>query len=109
APSDQARRESTLPRAVTAPSDQARRNHGLPLAVTAPSDQARNRQGGIGLAAFRVYTHSQGEIVLEITRGAADLLTELRQGQEVPEDYGLRVFPETTQPGEVTIGLGFTD
>src|SRR5690606_35656736 len=54
-------------------------------------------------------THSQGEIVLEITRGAADLLTELRQGQEVPEDYGLRVFPETNQPGEVTIGLGLTD
>ena len=47
--------------------------------------------------------------MLEITRGAAALLTELRQGQDVPEDYGLRVFPETTQPGEVTIGLGFTD
>ena len=47
--------------------------------------------------------------MLEITRGAAALLTELRQGQDVPEDYGLRVFPETNQPGEVTIGLGFTD
>jgi Fe-S cluster assembly iron-binding protein IscA len=47
--------------------------------------------------------------VLEITHGAAALLTELRQGQDVPEDYGLRVFPETNQPGEVTIGLGFTD
>ena len=47
--------------------------------------------------------------MLEITHGAAALLTELREGQEVPEDYGLRVFPETTQPGEVTIGLGFTD
>ena len=47
--------------------------------------------------------------MLEITRGAAALLTELRQGQDVPEDYGLRVFPETTEPGEITIGLGFTD
>lgn len=47
--------------------------------------------------------------MLEITQGAAALLTELRKGQEVPEDYGLRVFPETAQPGEVTIGLGFTD
>ena len=47
--------------------------------------------------------------MLEITRGAAALLTELRDGQDVPEDYGLRVFPETSQPGEVTIGLGFTD
>lgn len=47
--------------------------------------------------------------MLEITKGAAALLTELRKGQDVPEDYGLRVFPETAQPGEVTIGLGFTD
>ena len=47
--------------------------------------------------------------MLEITQGAAALLTELRKGQDVPEDYGLRVFPETDEPGEVTIGLGFTD
>lgn len=47
--------------------------------------------------------------MLEITKGAAALLTELRKGQDVPDDYGLRVFPETVQPGEVTIGLGFTD
>jgi Fe-S cluster assembly iron-binding protein IscA len=47
--------------------------------------------------------------VLEITHDAATLLTEIRRGQEVPETYGLRVFPETTEPGEVTIGLGFTD
>ena len=47
--------------------------------------------------------------MLEITKGAAALLTELREGQDVPNDYGLRVFPETAQPGEVTIGLGFTD
>ena len=47
--------------------------------------------------------------MLEITRGAAALLTELRQGQDVPAEYGLRVFPETSEPGEVTIGLGFTD
>jgi Fe-S cluster assembly iron-binding protein IscA len=47
--------------------------------------------------------------VLEITHGAAALLTELRKGQEVPETYGLRVFPEATEPGEVTIGLGFTE
>ena len=47
--------------------------------------------------------------MLEITQGAAALLTELRKGQDVPDDYGLRVFPETAEPGEVTIGLGFTD
>lgn len=47
--------------------------------------------------------------MLEITHGAAALLTELRKGQEVPDTYGLRVFPEATQPGEVTIGLGFAE
>lgn len=47
--------------------------------------------------------------MLQITHGAAALLTELKKGQEVPDDYGLRVFPETAQQGEVTIGLGFTD
>ena len=47
--------------------------------------------------------------MLEITKGAAALLTELRKGQEVPENYGVRVFPETAQPGEVTIGLGFAE
>jgi Fe-S cluster assembly iron-binding protein IscA len=47
--------------------------------------------------------------VLQITHGAATFLSELRRGQEVPDTYGLRVFPESTEPGEVTIGLGFTD
>jgi Fe-S cluster assembly iron-binding protein IscA len=47
--------------------------------------------------------------VLEITPDAAMLLFEIRRGQEVPDSYGLRVFPESTEPGEVTIGLGFTD
>lgn len=47
--------------------------------------------------------------MLQITHGAAALLTELRNGQDVPETFGVRVFPESTQPGEVTIGLGFTE
>jgi Fe-S cluster assembly iron-binding protein IscA len=47
--------------------------------------------------------------VLEITKSAAALLTELREGQEVPDSYGVRVFPEAAQPGEVTIGLGFAE
>ncbi|MGH2383192.1 MAG: hypothetical protein ACRDG7_18490 [Candidatus Limnocylindria bacterium] len=47
--------------------------------------------------------------MLQITNGAATFLSELRQGQDVPETYGLRVFPESTEPGEITIGLGFTD
>ena len=47
--------------------------------------------------------------MLEITKSAAALLTELREGQEVPDSYGVRVFPEAAQPGEVTIGLGFAE
>ena len=47
--------------------------------------------------------------MLQVTHGAAALLTELRNGQDVPDSYGVRVFPESTQPGEVTIGLGFSD
>jgi Fe-S cluster assembly iron-binding protein IscA len=47
--------------------------------------------------------------VLQITHGAATFLSELRRGREVPETYGLRVFPESTKPGAITIGLGFTD
>jgi Fe-S cluster assembly iron-binding protein IscA len=47
--------------------------------------------------------------VLQITHGAASFLSEIRRGQDVPDTYGLRVFPESAEPGEITIGLGFTD
>lgn len=47
--------------------------------------------------------------MLQVTQGAAALLTELRRSQDVPDTYGLRVFPETSEPGEVTIGIGFAD
>jgi Fe-S cluster assembly iron-binding protein IscA len=47
--------------------------------------------------------------VLQITHGAATFLSDLRRVNDMPDTYGLRVFPETTAPGEVSIGLGFTD
>lgn len=47
--------------------------------------------------------------MLQITHGAATYISELRRGQDVPENAGLRVFPDATAPGEITIGLGFTD
>ncbi len=47
--------------------------------------------------------------MLQITHDAATFLSELRRGQDVPDTYGLRVFPESTEPGEITIGLGFTE
>lgn len=47
--------------------------------------------------------------MLQITHGAATFLSELRRGQDVPDTYGLRIFPESTEPDEVTVALGFTD
>ncbi len=47
--------------------------------------------------------------MLQITHDAATFLSELRRGHDMPDTYGLRVFPESTAPGEVSIGLGFTD
>ena len=47
--------------------------------------------------------------MLQITPDAAAFLAELREGQDVPDTYGLRIFPESTEPDEVTVGLGFTD
>ena len=47
--------------------------------------------------------------MLQITHGAATFLSELREGQDVPDTYGLRIYPETTEADEVTVALGFTD
>lgn len=47
--------------------------------------------------------------MLQITPDAANFLSELREGQDVPETYGLRIFPESTEPDELTVGLGFTN
>ena len=47
--------------------------------------------------------------MLQITHDAANFLSDLRRGQDVPETYGLRIFPESTEPDEITVGLGFTD
>jgi Fe-S cluster assembly iron-binding protein IscA len=47
--------------------------------------------------------------VLQVTHDAAALLAELRRGRRVPETYGLRVFAESSEPGAVTIGIGFSE
>ena len=48
--------------------------------------------------------------MLQITHEAAQLLTKLRRGQDLPEDHGLRVFAESNEAeSEITIGLGFAD
>lgn len=47
--------------------------------------------------------------MLQVTHDAAQLISELRRGQSVPDDHGLRVFAESSDAGEITIGLGFTE
>jgi Fe-S cluster assembly iron-binding protein IscA len=47
--------------------------------------------------------------VLQITHDAAELITALRRGQDVPDDHGLRIYAEASEPGEITVALGFTD
>ena len=47
--------------------------------------------------------------MLQITHRVATFLSELREGQDVPDTYGLRIYPETTEADEVTVALGFTD
>jgi Fe-S cluster assembly iron-binding protein IscA len=47
--------------------------------------------------------------VLQITHDAAELITALRRGQDVPDDHGLRIYAEESDPNEITIALGFTD
>ena len=47
--------------------------------------------------------------MLQITPDAASFLSELRDGQQVPDTYGLRIFPESSEPDEITVALGFTD
>lgn len=47
--------------------------------------------------------------MLQITPDAAQLITALRRGQDVPDDHGLRIYAEASEPGEITIALGFTD
>lgn len=44
-----------------------------------------------------------------MTHGAAALLTHIRQTSDVPESYGVRVFPQEVGENEVSIGLGFTE
>ena len=47
--------------------------------------------------------------MLQITHDAAELITALRRGQDVPDDHGLRIYAEDSDPNEITIALGFTD
>ncbi len=47
--------------------------------------------------------------MLQITHAAAELLSEIRRQQDVPDDHGLRVFAEPSGADEVSIGLGFTE
>ena len=46
--------------------------------------------------------------MLQMTDRAADLLRNLREEAQLPEEAGVRVFSETAPSGEQTLSLGFT-
>lgn len=45
--------------------------------------------------------------MLQITHAAVDLLNQIRQGADISDDAGVRVYPEQTSGDEVSIGIGF--
>ena len=47
--------------------------------------------------------------MLQCTRAAATTIRQLRRQRDIPETYGLRVFPTPAPGGDVGIGLGFVE
>ena len=46
--------------------------------------------------------------MLQCTPAAAATLEEVRRQNEIPEGYGVRLFPAPTPQGEVALGVDFT-
>jgi Fe-S cluster assembly iron-binding protein IscA len=47
--------------------------------------------------------------LLQMTDGAAALLSHIRDASAVPDSYGVRIFAQEITDDEVSVGLGFTD
>lgn len=46
---------------------------------------------------------------MQITHEAASLLREVRRAADVPDTYGVRLYPEASNEQGVTVGLGFAE
>lgn len=47
--------------------------------------------------------------MFQVTASAVDVLNEARATQEVPEDYGLRVFAQQDEAGQTGLALAFAE
>lgn len=46
---------------------------------------------------------------MQVTSDAANVLAEAREAQELPEDYGVRVFAHADESGQASLALAFAD
>ncbi len=46
---------------------------------------------------------------MQVTSDAANVLAEARQAQELPEEYGVRVFAHADDTGQASLALAFAD
>jgi Fe-S cluster assembly iron-binding protein IscA len=47
--------------------------------------------------------------VLQVTSTAVSVLTEARQAQQLPEEYGVRVFAHADESGQAALALAFAE
>ena len=47
--------------------------------------------------------------MLQVTSDAANVLAEAREAQELPEDYGVRVFAHADESGQASLALAFAE
>ncbi len=47
--------------------------------------------------------------MLQVTSDAANVLAEARTAQELPEEYGVRVFAQADESGQAALALAFAE
>ncbi len=47
------------------------------------------------------------ETFVNVTRAAADVIELVREEHQVPEEFGVRLFPAGTRPDETTVAIDF--
>jgi len=50
-----------------------------------------------------------GSILFQVSPNAANVLAEARDAQQLPEDYGVRVFAQPDESGQATLALAFAE
>lgn len=47
--------------------------------------------------------------MLQISSGAAALLSQAREIENVPQEFGVRIYGQTAQDGQTAVGIAFTE